>query len=426
MVRPAGAVHESTSRQPPTPASPLYARPPGCLPVNKVLILGKYYHPFEGGIEANTASIAKLLAVSNDVTVIANAHSPDCTDDVLDGVKVIRRKVDFSLKSQPISLSHFRDIRLGDYDAIHFHAPNPFVATLLWFRLLFVRRRPALIITHHMEIFGRRLLRLLTIWPYQRLAAMAESVVVTSDKNAAISRDLPAQARPVAIPLGIAAQDYVITDEVRREGLAWRRELVGDAPAVGFLGRHARYKGLDVLVHTLERLPGVHALIAGGGPERAAAELLVEQLGLGDRFHFLGRIDAGTKLKMLSSIDAFIFPSTEITEAFGVSQMEAMLCGAPVVATRLPTGVTDVAIDGETALLAEPGSVDSLTEQVGRMLSDRALAARLGENGRRHILMNMDEAVVARRTCDVIEAAIVERAARSRPAVRSDLVTADA
>ncbi|MFT4252816.1 MAG: glycosyltransferase [Caulobacter sp.] len=376
----------------------------------KILIVGKYYHPFRGGIEANTASVAELLAQSHQVTALVNRHAPDARDEVINGVQVIRKPVEITVKNQPLALGLFRGVDLADYDVIHFHAPNPYVAALLWTKLFLGGIKTPLVITHHMEIYGRKLLREASIGFYRWLARRARSVIVTSKKNADISLDLPKGIKTTVIPLGIDEDNYVVTDQIRAEGRAWRAELAGDAPMIGFLGRHARYKGLDVLMKALAEMPGVHAAIAGDGPERAGAEQLVQTLELADRVHFLGKINDDDKLRMLSTIDAFAFPSTEITEAFGVSQLEAMLCGAPVVATDLPTGVTDVAIHEETALLAAPGSVESLTAQLRRMIDDRALASTLAENGRRHVLVNMSEQVVARRTCDVIE-----RAARGGP-----------
>jgi rhamnosyl/mannosyltransferase len=372
----------------------------------RILIVGKYYHPFEGGIEANTLSIAELLAKSHQVTALVNAHSPEVRSERINGVDVIRKKRDLHIKSQPVSFGFFGGVRLQDYDVIHFHAPNPYASVLLSLKMALSGARTPLVITHHMDIFGRKALRALTMGFYLRLARQARAVIVTSKKNAAVSADLPKGLEPAVIPLGIAPANYPITDDLRREGKAWLQGLVGDAPAIGFLGRHARYKGLDVLLNALLQLPGAHAVIAGDGPYRASAEALAKELGLEARAHFLGKIDDRTKLKMLTAIDVFAFPSTEITEAFGVSQMEAMICGAPVVASNLPTGVTDVAIDGETALLAEPGSADSLAAQIRRLLDDRPLAEALGARGRNHILTNMSEAVVAERTRHVIEAAL--------------------
>lgn len=253
-------------------------------------------------------------------------------------------------------------------------------------------------------------MRLLTLWPYRWLASRAEAVIVTSWKNAAISKDLPRGVRTTAVPLGIDPARYVLSERLRAAGRIWRCSLAGNAPTIGFLGRHARYKGLDVLMRALADLPGVHAFIAGDGAERASTEQLSQTLGLADRVHFLGAIDETDKLKLLCAIDAFVFPSTEITEAFGVSQMEAMLCGVPVVATDLPTGVTDVAIDGVTALLATPGCSKSLKASIAAILGDRDLATRLGSAGRQHVLNNMAEETVAEMACKVIEAAASHRA----------------
>src|SRR5690606_7166741 len=96
------------------------------------------------------------------------------------------------------------------------------------------------------------------------------------------------------------------------------------------------------------------------GPFREPCMQLAAELGVADRVHFPGALSAAEKSRLLLAIDVFAFPSTEITEAFGVSQLEAMLHGTAVVASNLPTGVTDVAIDEVTALLAEPGNADQL------------------------------------------------------------------
>lgn len=369
----------------------------------RILVIGKYYPPFVGGIEANTASIARWLARRHEVTVLANAHEGRETVEQVDGVTVIRRRPQWLVQSQPISLTMFRGVRLSDYHVVHFHAPNPLAAAQLWWALALRRRRPAIVITHHMEIAGRRLLRLLTLWSYRWLASRAAAVIVTSRKNAAISRDLPPGVQTTAVPLGIDPTRYVLSDTLRTEARAWRQSLAGDAPTIGFLGRHARYKGLDVLMRALASLPGVHGFIAGDGPERAATEHLSRDLGLSERVHFLGSIDEAAKLRLLCAIDAFVFPSTEITEAFGVSQMEAMICGVPVVATDLPTGVTDVAIDGVTALLATPGSAESLSACICTILDDRELAAALGEAGQKHVLTDMSDDFVSAMVCRLLE-----------------------
>ena len=369
----------------------------------KILVVGKYYHPFVGGIETNTLYVAEALAVRHEVTVLVNRHDDSASEEVVNKVKVIRKRILLNIKGQPISAGLFDGISLRDYDLVHFHAPNPFANAALLMKLALEGSKAKIVITHHMDIYGRKLLRGFSIVLYHRLLKRAGAVIVTSLKNAKISSDLPREARVVQVPLGVDPKRYEIDDALREEGLAWKKQIAGDAPTIGFLGRHARYKGLDVLIEAVGQLPGVYALIAGDGPYRARAEARTRELGLSDRITFLGSVDNRTKLMLLSAIDVFVFPSTEITEAFGISQLEAMICGAPVVATDLPTGVTDVSINGKTALLAKPGDVKDLVAQLDLMLTDRSLARNLASQGREHVLANMVEEVVAESTCKVIE-----------------------
>jgi rhamnosyl/mannosyltransferase len=272
-----------------------------------------------------------------------------------------------------------------------------------------------------MEVHGRRLTRAVVLPLYHVLALRSEAVIVTSRKNADISRDLPRGARTTTIPMGISPEEFRINEVERNRALDWRRSLVGDAPTIGFVGRHVRYKGLDTLMEALAYLPCAHALIGGNGPLHEQTKQLASNLGVRDRAHFLGYLSHGEKKRLLAASDVFAFPSTEVTEAFGFSQLEAMAAGVPVVASDLPTGVTDVAIDRETALLAKPGDALDLASCFSEILRDRALGSRLATAAREHVATHFAKKAVIRETCEVIERAL--GCARSRT---SDLTVPEA
>lgn len=371
-----------------------------------VLVIGKYYAPFRGGIEANTQSICEALAATGcKVTALVNNHEPGDREEMLKGVRVIRRHVAIRAKSQPISWRLLSGVDLGQYDLIHFHAPNPYAAALLVFALAVSRDRPRLVITHHMDIVGRSTLRKLTLPIYHLLIALSSAVIVTSEKNAALSRDLPAKTEILPVPLGVTPNDYLVPTEERERAHEWKRAMVGDAPLVAFVGRHARYKGLPVLIEAVAMLPGVHAAIAGDGPLRRKAEKLARRKRLNARVHFLGEISHAEKLRLLAACDVFAFPSTDVAEAFGVSQLEAMAVGAPVVATDLPTGVTDVAVDGVTALNARAGDAHDLAEKISRLLSDTELATSLARTAQRRVATTFAADVVTARARNILLAA---------------------
>jgi hypothetical protein len=84
----------------------------------------------------------------------------------------------------------------------------------------------------------------------------------------------------------------------------------------------------------------------------------------------------------LAAADVVALPS--LHEGLGVAALEAMAAGRPVVASRVG-GLTEVVVDGETGLFAEPGEPESLATALVTLARDRDLRARLGEGGRRRV-----------------------------------------
>jgi glycosyltransferase involved in cell wall biosynthesis len=380
----------------------------------KVLVVGKFYPPCRGGTEANTRDVCEALARRHQVTALVFNHEPGSKEEMRGGVRIVRCDVNAVIKSQPISLQLWRTLDLAGIDLVHFHAPNFFAAALLLFQLRGRHRDLPIIVTHHSDVHARRLIRRFVLPLYHRLARKARWVVVTSLKNAGISADIPQGARIAVVPLGIQAADYAVSDEAQAEADAWRRARYGDAPIVVFIGRHARYKGLDVLVRALAATPGVHALIVGDGPLRQGAEDLAVQFGIQARTHFLGNVGDAEKLRVLACADVFAFPSTEITEAFGISQLEAMAAGVPVIATDLPTGVTDIALHEITALVVPPGDATAFAAALRRLLADGPLRQRLSGRALAHVQTEFSMQANLDKFCDLVDEALQKKCPVSR------------
>lgn len=161
-----------------------------------------------------------------------------------------------------------------------------------------------------------------------------------------------------------------------------------------FVGRLTPHKGVDRLLRALPR--GARLDIVGTAghdlrPPESGYAAWLRQLAAEDRreVRFLGAVSDADLLELYRNTAVMVLPSvTEtcygkrvaISELLGLSVLEAMACGAPVVASRLG-GLREVVRHGETGFLVEPGDVDDLRRRLEELLGDPALVARLGNNG---------------------------------------------
>jgi len=175
-----------------------------------------------------------------------------------------------------------------------------------------------------------------------------------------------------------------------------------------FVGRLTPHKGLDRLI---QALPAGAELLAVGStghdqqlPERRYPALLA-RLSQGRAVSFAGPVADADLPQLYRRAAVLAFPSVHrtcygrnvaISELLGLSVLEAMASGLPVVASRLG-GLPEVVRDGETGFLVDPGDIDALRERLGMLLGDPALAARMGANARDLVLERFTWAACAQR-----------------------------
>jgi L-malate glycosyltransferase len=121
---------------------------------------------------------------------------------------------------------------------------------------------------------------------------------------------------------------------------------------------------IRVFARVRRAMPATLVMI-GDGPERVDAENEARDLAVMDDVRFLGRLDSVASL--LQASDLFILPSQ--TESFGLAALEAMACGAPVVASRAG-GLPEVIDDGVNGILEPVGSVEAMGRRAVELLRD--------------------------------------------------------
>ncbi|MEJ7569046.1 MAG: glycosyltransferase family 4 protein [Gaiellaceae bacterium] len=149
-------------------------------------------------------------------------------------------------------------------------------------------------------------------------------------------------------------------------------------------------KGLDVAV---EAMAGIDAtlVVLGVGPERERLEGLAR--GRGVRLLLPGRV--GDVAAVLRRADLLVHPAR--WEGFGLALLEAMLCGLPVVATRV-SSIPEIVVDGETGLLVPPDDPAALAAALTRVLAD---PGELGARGLARARAEFSVAAMAERTVQI-------------------------
>ncbi|HXA93977.1 MAG TPA: glycogen synthase [Candidatus Dormibacteraeota bacterium] len=254
---------------------------------------------------------------------------------------------------------------------------------------------------------------LVSSWAEREAVEQADRVIAVS---AQMRADILANFRVdpdrvVVIHNGVDAQAFART--ARRDALD--RYGVRE-PYVLFVGRISEQKGIFQLLAAARALPeGVPLVLCASSPDTPELKTRLEA-AVADRPDVRwinAMLPVDEVVQLYSHAAVFVCPS--VYEPFGLINLEAMACGTPVVASRVG-GIPEVVVDGETGLLVEPGDVTALAQALGRILTDPALAARMGQAGRRRVEAYFSWDRIADRTLAVYQEAIAAHRRDSGPA----------
>ena len=340
----------------------------------KILFVLTYYRPHVSGLTIYVERLARALARrGHQVTILTSQYTKSLArEEMVDGICVVRVPVLFRLNKGVVMPSFaavaVREIRAHDVVSIHLPQVEGALATWLARR---AGRRP--ILTYHCDLqmppvwYGRIVDRL-TYWDNLAAGRLADVIVAYTEDFAThspfLSRFLAEGKVQVILP-------PVVIPEPRPAEVAALRERIGldGQRVIGFAARFAYEKGAGYLInaipHILEEIPNVRLVFAGPYKDVIGETIWDDLQPLIKQYEpyltFLGTLNPAQMADFFAACDVVTVASINNTESFGLVQVEAFMCGTPVVATDLPgvrqpvrmTGMGEIVPVADTAGLAE-------------------------------------------------------------------------
>ncbi|MFK3984137.1 glycosyltransferase [Micromonospora sp. NPDC050397] len=198
--------------------------------------------------------------------------------------------------------------------------------------------------------------------------AMDRVIAQSQDEVRELVRMGVPQDRMVVVPSGVNVENFSPVGPIA--------ERETGRPRVLTVGRLVERKGFQDVVRAMRAVPDAECVIVGGPPEEQLGEdpqarrlrALARSCGLADRVRLVGAVPREEMPRWYRSADVLV--AAPWYEPFGLTPLEAMACGVPVIGTRVG-GLIDTVVDGRTGDLVPPRDPSALGTAIADLLADR-------------------------------------------------------
>ena len=362
-----------------------------------ILILPSWYPTKENPVRGSFfAEQAEALARYGHTVTVVPLH-----DDAQKGAWIEERRngslTEYAVhyKKMPFHLTYFRimtalneivgkRLRNSRPDIVHVHS----FQAAKYARGLKAAFRLPYVVTEHVSWFERGLLSDKKLRSIRREYAGASAVI-------AVSAGLKDQIQPLCpeeiIVIPNLVNDMFFRGELHREG--------GETFGFISVGNLDKNKGMDLVLsafsYALAVCPEIRLTVVGDGEEREALAAQAEDLGIGDKVRFTGRVSREECAALMRAHQAFVLGSR--VETFGVVFVEAMACGLPIAMTK--TGAWRDLVTIQTGFVTPVDDAHALAGSMARLARDKADYDSAGI--REFCRSRFSEAAVCRRITEV-------------------------
>ncbi len=337
----------------------------------RICLLTGTFFPKVGGAEICVDQLARaFVGLGHDVVVVA-PRAEGTVDDEGYGYPVYRYRPSWSQRGWYLGLrgllTRLHQERKFDLLNAHMAYPSGYVG-LKWSRKY---RVPLVITPHGGGVFYRSRFRGRPVI-FGRICESlggAEAVIALSGYLSGLIAELaPGQKNIVHINNGVNNAEFNIADKSLPEQYGY----LGERPYFIGLGRMVGRKGFDTALRALAKVKNaageLQLVLLGDGNKKAELEGLADELGIGERVHFLGTVVGADKIRLLHNCLFTVVPSVE-EDNMPLVLLEAMACGKPVLGSELG-GIPDVVQTDYNGYLCESGNAESFAEGVLHIMTN--------------------------------------------------------
>ena len=339
-----------------------------------ILHFGKFYPPFNGGMEIYLRDLAEQQSQKHNVTALVHNHDfnfikSNHQEQTINQVKVIRQQTLKPILFTPIMLgvnkvvSHLIDTK--NVDVIHISWPNPSALFLLLNKK--AKKKPWVIqwqsdmVTEHSSLMLKLAYKFFK--PFEKLLLKQASLIIASTKeyfkhSIALKKF---EGKCHFVPLALKH----ISPEVDQNSYQWALKLWGDSNyKVYSIGRLTFYKNHQILIQAAQLLPAAKFIITGSGELENSLKKQINQLGI-DNIVLTGGLKKNKLNALLSSCDIFCLPSNDRAESYGMVLLEALTFNKSILVSDLPgSGMKWIASQSPIGMTFKNNNPDDLIEKV--------------------------------------------------------------
>ena len=350
----------------------------------KILISLSYYTPYISGVTIYAKRLAEALTKKgHQVSILTSRHQPDLKkNEVIEKVKIKRIPVLFKIgKGNLMPLWLIEGLKLiVQSNRVVFHLPQVEAATLAV--LAKITKKRVFVIYHCDVVLPKSLFNFFQekiVFLSGFLTCLLADKIVSYTADYGLTSPLLKFFKKKLVfvlpPIKIETSGQKEINSVRKKMAREKNEVI-----IGFAGRIAAEKGIEYLFEAVDILiqKGYRLKIALAGPEKKVIgeEKYIQKIkklsqGRKKEIIFLGNLNQKEMMVFYKQIDVLALPSLNRTESFGLVQAEAMLAGAPVIASDLPGIRMPIKLTGMGEVV-EAGNSRSLAKAIEKILKNKS------------------------------------------------------